>query len=278
MRRDGRQTLEMRGKELASAELTQFDGSCRYGQGMTSVMVALHGPVSAKAEDHLRCAVRVRVLHGASIPTAGGTDRLNVNERKRERCSEQDADELLSLIDSAISAVFVRERFPFCVLAIDVVVLHDDGSLAAVAINAVMQALLDAGLPCRTTMAAVSVAALRSVRGEPEELVYLLDPTQQEEGIMAPVTDGSQYTECAKSHLGGTGSAHICVALGTFVFANPSSGGGLLASHVHRGRNASFGGRGGDVQNLSLRETRDMIELAGRAVPAVLQFMRDCNA
>ncbi|KPA74917.1 putative ribosomal RNA processing protein [Leptomonas pyrrhocoris] len=160
-RRDGRTALEMRGKEMKLSEMVAFDGSSWYAQGQTAVTVSLHGPTLAKSEVYDTCLVRVRVQHARGrTPAAGGAERAVFEEVKLELLTRRDAMELASLLESTIDAVFMRERFPRCVLVVDVVVMQDDGSLPAVALNATMCALLDAGLPCRTTMAAVSVVAL----------------------------------------------------------------------------------------------------------------------
>jgi hypothetical protein len=284
------------------SEMAQFDGSSWYAQGQTAVMVSLHGPTLSKNEEYDTCLVRVRVQHAKGLaPSAGGAERVVYEEMKLEMLTRTDALELTSLLESSIDAVFMRERFPRCVLAVDVVVVHDDGSLAAVALNAVMCALLDAGLPCRTTMAAVSVAAVTRAGAEqktPSSLEFLLDPTSSEEtlGTGCAVVDGRHTSGspsldvAEKGDLaGGVGSVmpllsrsaaqalqaqYRCISTGVFVLSNPACGGGVLAQLVRR-----CGGRVDDDNGggLSLEAYAQMLTLAERAAVVLFEFFRQCN-
>ncbi|AIN95204.1 ribosomal RNA processing protein, putative [Leishmania panamensis] len=246
-RRDGRTALELRGKEMKLSDMTTFDGSSWYAQGQTAVMVSLHGPTVAKNDEYDTCAVNVRVQHARALaPAAGGAEKALYEERKLGLLTRTDALALESLLESVLGAVFLRERFPRCVLVVDVVVVQDDGSLPAVALNALMCALLDAGLPCRTTAAAVCVAVV--TRGGGTEVAdsssspaegrlfslggpssaaggvceYLLDPTSAEESLgvgyaaaspcvaeKAAVTDAGAITA---SSLAATPLAHRSAA------------------------------------------------------------------
>ncbi|CCW70416.1 unnamed protein product [Phytomonas sp. Hart1] len=276
-RRDGRQALEMRAKELRVSELTQFDGSGWYSQGKSSALVALHGPTTAKTieQDYTRCRVRVRVLHAASAPFSGGSERVNQIERGRVRAHQLDANELVGMVERALEAVFIAERFPYTVLGVDVVIMGEDGGLLAVVINAVMCALLSAGLPCRTTMAAVAVAALltsgeedKKEKGrDPSSLVsssleLLLDPTAEEESLRADSGGGSAQE-------GAPTSSWTCLAHGTFVFTNPKAAGGLIVSHLKR--------RCTDAAALSPQQLTTMMTLAERGANMLFDFFRQCN-
>lgn len=278
LRRDARQPLEMRGKELKLSELNTFDGSCWFSQGLSSVLVTVHGPATAKVEDYEKCVLRVSVQHASAIPSAGGAERVNVLERRRAQTSITDANDLLSVLERTVNAVVMTEAFPRCVLAIDVVIMYEDGSLPAVAVNAVMCALLDAGVPCRTTMAAVSLAVIADLspsasaatssssasttasknadtkpapksaakakaHDAPMKKIFLLDPTQLEEtlGVNVATTDNAAASSSPSSSLAvlsPSTTPHVCVATATFVFANPNCGGGLLASDIRRSRAA----------------------------------------
>ncbi|KAL7697726.1 ribosomal RNA processing protein [Lotmaria passim] len=235
-RRDGRTALELRGREMRLSEMIEFDGSSAYAQGQTAVMVALHGPTLAKNEVYDTCVVRVRVQHTKSLtPSAGGAERAMYEEVKLEKLIRTDALELESLLECTIDAVFIRDRFPRCVLVVDVVVVQDDGSLPAVALNAVMCALIDAGLPCRTTMAAVEVAAVarageKGAQTAPatsssssaaqggSAVEFLLDPTSAEETLGAGYSGNTIATSAvaekgdlasSTNTVGGDGTASV---------------------------------------------------------------------
>lgn len=306
-RRDGRTALEIRGKEMKLSEMADFDGSSWYAQGQTAVMVSIHGPTLAKNEEYDTCMMRVRVQHARGLtPSAGGAERAVYEEMRLEMLTRTDALELGSLLESALDAVVMRDRFPRCVLVVDVVVVQDDGSLPAVALNAVMCALLDAGLPCRTTMAAVSVAALTrgaeatanspaatdahgaAAEAAGSSLEFVLDPTSAEEALGAGYSSASSAVAEKGDLVGSAGTGVVllsrdgtqalqgryrCVSTGVFVFSNPACGGGLLAQLVRRrGGDCAVGGGG-----LSLEAYGHMMTLAERAATVLFDFFRQCN-
>ncbi|ORC85017.1 putative ribosomal RNA processing protein 41B, putative,3 exoribonuclease [Trypanosoma theileri] len=265
VRRDGRGEREMRGKELQTSVFNQFDGSAWYAQGLTTVAASVNGPVAARQEDYRKCHVRVNVTRAARVPQAGGTDRLCLEqEREEQRRTDGETERLLTTF---VEAVVLLERFPRCVLEIHVTVLGDDGSLLAVATNAVMCALLDAGVPCRTTIAAVSVAvcaphdneALLPLTSSGASLseasssasLLLLDPTMAEEA-----------TDEVRS-----------VATTTFILSNPNGGGGgVLASNMHL-----YPHRSKHVKSVSAKDFAAMAALAARAAVTIFTFMQNCG-
>lgn len=291
------------------SEMAEFDGSSWYAQGQTAVLVTLHGPTLAKNEEYDTCLVRVRVQHAHGLtPSAGGAERAVYEEMKLEMLTRTDALELESLLESTIDAVVMRDRFPRCVLVVDVVVVQDDGSLAAVALNAVMCALLDAGVPCRTTMAAVCVAAVTRAedaaagdasRAVGSSLELLLDPTTAEETLGAGNTAAAtaaggekarstaDATMAEKGDLSGAAAARLsllrpdalqghyrCVSTGVFVFSNPACGGGVLAQLVRR-RSGGDSGTGANI--VSVEVYGQMMTLAERAAVVLFDFFRQCN-
>ncbi|EKG06647.1 ribosomal RNA processing protein 41B, putative,3' exoribonuclease, putative [Trypanosoma cruzi] len=276
LRRDGRGHREMRGKELRTSELTQFDGSAWYSQGLTTVVAAVNGPVAARQEDYRKCGVQVYVNRAVRIPRAGGTDRLCVEEQRVEQ-RRMDA-EVEMFLTASIQAVVRLDQFPRCVLEVHVTILADDGALLSVATNALMCALLDAGVPCRTTVAAVSVVAFAPEDGSPVTaptttttttaapeassllssslpLALLLDPTRVEEG-------GDGVRTCATA---------------TFVLSNSADGsnnssGGVLVSQLQTcPRSSMHGGR------MSSKDLVGMVALAERAAVSIFSFFRKCN-
>ncbi|KAF5217598.1 hypothetical protein ECC02_009522 [Trypanosoma cruzi] len=275
LRRDGRGHREMRGKELRTSELTQFDGSAWYSQGLTTVVAAVNGPVAARQEDYRKCNVQVYVNRAVRIPRAGGTDRLCVEEQRLEQ-QRMDA-EVEMFLTASIQAVVRLDQFPRCVLEVHVTILADDGALLSVATNALMCALLDAGVPCRTTVAAVTIVAFAPEDGSPvtaptttttkaapeasslfsssSPLALLLDPTRVEE-----VGDGVRT--CATA---------------TFVLSNSvdgsnnSSGGALVSQLQTCPRSSMHGGR------MSSKDLVGMVVLAERAAVSIFSFFRKCN-
>jgi len=296
---------------MRTSECSQFDGSAWFSQGQSAAQAILHGPVQAKNEEYDTCALRVAIHHAAAVaPMAGGAGRLIAEECRREVRSRIDAFELEQLVESAVDAVFLRERFPRCVLVIDVTVVQNDGSLAAVVINAVMCALLDAGLPCRTTVAAVCVAALRPSRAPgvaapssssspppslpsaggapPSTLEYVLDPSLFEEDLEAAATAGdreavapsSSPSLLQKNESRLHQDLYACVGTGVFVFANLKGGGGIVAHQVRRAKAASHAKQQQQQleSELTISSYAKMSALAERAAGVLFDFFRQCNA
>ncbi|RNF14555.1 ribosomal rRNA processing protein 41B [Trypanosoma conorhini] len=263
-RRDGRGPREMRGKELRTSELTQFDGSAWYSQGLTTVVVAVNGPVAARQDDYRRCGVQVYVSRAARLPRAGGAEQLCVEEQRVEQRRADAAVE--AFLAASLEAVVRLEQFPRCVLEAHVTVLADDGALLSVAANALMCALLDAGVPCRTTVAAVSIAACAAegpeqttgaaaAEASAAPLLLLLDPTRVEEEGDGVRTRATATFLLSSSADGGDGC-----------------GGGVLASQLRAcPRSAAYGG------GVSSKELAGMIALAERAAGSLFAFFRNCN-
>ncbi|SCU68575.1 ribosomal RNA processing protein 41B [Trypanosoma equiperdum] len=247
-RRDGRTAREMRGKELRTSDLSQFDGSAWYSQGLTAVTVAINGPTAARQENYRRCTTCIHVNRAARIPQEGGTGRLIMMERReRERCED---GELKQFLTSLVEAIVCLDRFPRCVLEAHVTVLMDDGALFAVASNAIMCALLDAGVPCRSTIAAVSLIMCNPEasgnEGEPE---IFLDPTAVEES-----------TDEVRSY-----------ASATFVLTN-TGGEAVLASRVQaRPRSSAYS------RSITPKDLSRMFALAAKAAETLFVFFRNCS-
>lgn len=268
-RLDGRAPGEMRGKELRTAELAHFDGSAYYSQGQTAVLVSLTGPTAARAEDYRRCLVEVKVLRSRMVPQAGGASRLSHTERQRALIVQD--TEIASVVESCVTAAVVLERYPRSALAFSIDVLADDGGLLATVVNATMCAILDAGLACRTTFAAVGVCSIRpynhshdsdesSTAGSPGQTI-LMDPTKLEE-------DGLNELEGNSGPL-----ASHNASMGTFIFSNPKSGGGLLASVMQARPSKGSVGSGG----FSAQAYAELESWAEKAVGTLFEFMRNCG-
>ena len=203
---------QLRGKELRTTQLSQFDGSAWYGQGQTAVMAAVCGPVAARGEqeDYRRCVIEVAVVRNTQNATAGGAERNIVDRRKR---SQQTSDaELALFISSILQEVILVDLFPRCALQVSVDVLSDDGSLWSIAMNAVMCALLDAAVPCRTTFAASQILASFLDASQLRPTIQMrVDPTQLEEKQACNSTTAATTTvSCLLVHgLGAAGGGTL---------------------------------------------------------------------
>lgn len=152
----------------ATALLVSSDVRINYSQGKTSVVVALSGPATAKhestyekAEVVVRLQSRVGVLALQPLFAVGSApEKRRFFEARHQQLHETYASVLLPLVQASTEAVLCLEQFPRCVIVIDVVVEEEDGGLFSTVLNGVMCAILEAGLPCRTSFAAITVAVL----------------------------------------------------------------------------------------------------------------------
>lgn len=152
----------------ATALLVSSDVRISYSQGKTSVVVALSGPATSKheatyekAEVVVRLQSHVGVLALQPLFAVGSApEKRRFFEARHQELHETYASVLLPLVQASTEAVLCLEQFPRCVIVIDVVVEEQDGGLFSTVLNGIMCAILEAGLPCRTTFAAITVAAL----------------------------------------------------------------------------------------------------------------------
>jgi hypothetical protein len=218
-----------------------------YSQGNTSVVVTVNGPLAARPEQELfyEAALEVLVTRAEGVAIAGGASRTLADEDRRA-ISLVDAELSAAITTCARSAVLL-DQFPRSLIQINVVIVADDGSLVAVVLNAVMCALLDAAIPCRTTFAAVSMCAVP----QPSGFTLLLDTTLKEEceDLVSDSQDGGAY-------------------LATYVFALPQSGGGVLMSKLRR--------IGFQPLSLSTGHMKAMVSLAEQAAAVTFDFFTNC--
>lgn len=156
----------------ATALVLSSDVRISYSQGKTSLIVALSGPTTSKheatyekAEVVFRLQSRVGVLALQPLFAVGSApEKRRFFEARHHQLHETYASVLLPLLQTAAESVLCLEQFPRCVIMIDVLVEEEDGGLFAAVLNGVMCAILKAGLPCRTSFAAVTVAVLTAMK------------------------------------------------------------------------------------------------------------------
>lgn len=157
IREDGRSTDGLRALSCELGVLTSTDGSARFRAGLTSALASVHGPrpaQSARFEDAERARLEVHVA-----PAAGAAGAREA--------------ELAVFLRQALAPLIVLTASPRAVITVGVHVQSDDGGAAAVAFNAAVLALADAGVPLRAIAGAVALA--RASDGG-----LLVDPTRDE--------------------------------------------------------------------------------------------------
>jgi ribonuclease PH len=239
-RPDFREAMELRPREARVGELSAFDGSAWLSCGGTSVLVGISGPTApprVALEKFDEAVVTVAVNRAQAIASAGSASKFIADRRRDERFASDAA--LSESLRQLLSAVVSLREYPRCVFHFAVHVLCDDGSVTATAMNAAMLALLDAGVSCRTTIAAASVAMVSTKAGSSQQ--HVLDTSSEEEAA--------------------------AVATATFAHVIPAAGGGALYSRVEA-----------PGAPLSVDELLAMDRLTRDAAATVFNFYRECLA
>ncbi|KAJ3040576.1 Exosome component 5 [Rhizophlyctis rosea] len=156
MRPDKRGPTDVRVFNTALGQLSRADGSARWKFGDTTVLCGIFGPAPVGVRDEKLDKALVEV----SFSAAHG--RSTTRERLHER-----------LIRSTFETAILSALHPRTGIRITCQTLCDDGSVLATSINAVMLALMDAGIPLRSVITAVTCMI-------DKEGVCLLDPTELE--------------------------------------------------------------------------------------------------
>jgi len=155
--------------------LSRADGSVRFSQGRTSVIVAVYGPIQVQARkekiDRATVQVVFKSIYGQKTPFES---------------------EKASLIRQSLESIILVTQHPRTLISIIIQVVHDDGSLVAASITGAWIALVDAGIQCKANLCSVSICALGVIKNKPAqkeeetgaryvEWRYLIDPTKEEE-------------------------------------------------------------------------------------------------
>ncbi|KAJ2848651.1 exosome non-catalytic core subunit rrp46 [Coemansia brasiliensis] len=155
-RPDRRETSQIRALHCALGQLNRADGSAQFSAGNTSVICGIYGPVDVKLYDEKLDRAHIEVKFRPDIGVPMTKDKWN---------------------ESAIRSTFEREiigqMHPRTLVQINIQVRQNDGSVDAAAINATTLALVDAGIPLRSMVAAATCAVCANGN-------IVIDPTQEE--------------------------------------------------------------------------------------------------
>jgi len=170
--------------------ISEADGSCKFGNGETSVVASVYGPQTPRFMRHeeydtATLEVEYRLVGGIkSTSSSSGGITFDHQEREGAKYLKQ---ALLGAID--------RRSFPRMLILIRVSVLLDDGGSLATALNACSLAIVDAGIPMHYVPCAVTIAILptslasllgANAEGKGEDSSWCLDPNKEmEEGATA---------------------------------------------------------------------------------------------
>ncbi|RQM20845.1 hypothetical protein B5M09_003698 [Aphanomyces astaci] len=159
----GVQSKEIRPLSCEQGLLNRADGSARFSHGSTSVVASVNGPAAAKNR-------RQEKVDAATLEVVFKSDKGAPTARDKE---------YEVILRQTFETVVYLENFPRAVISLTVQVVEDDGSLLAVAINAVNLALLDAGIPMRSLVGAITCSIL-------DDGQLCLDPSLTEGDVSCP--------------------------------------------------------------------------------------------
>eukprot|EP00243_Klebsormidium_subtile_P004092 TRINITY_DN17870_c0_g1_i1.p1 TRINITY_DN17870_c0_g1~~TRINITY_DN17870_c0_g1_i1.p1 ORF type:complete len:248 (+),score=28.67 TRINITY_DN17870_c0_g1_i1:295-1038(+) len=172
LRKDGRTFNQLRGMVCDRGLLHRADGSAKWSQDGTSVLVGVYGPknMPPKREDPEKAVLEVLWKPKSGIQ--------GPEEREAE-----------IILRRTLEAVVLAPLFPRAGISVIVLVIHDDGALLSCAINAACAALVDAGIPMTGLLASATIALAKSGDSAVDGAHLRLDPTREEQ-------EGAQATVC----------------------------------------------------------------------------------
>ena len=166
-RKDGRTPSQLRPLAYEQSLLHRADGSIRYSQGNTSLIVAVYGPALAshREEQWDKAALVFSFDSTSTTPSA----------------SSLSPAALCYHLQSTFTPIVLLSLHPRHRISVHVQLLSDDGAVLAAAVNATMIALMDAGVQCREMIAAVELRVKQHGAGkEDNKATVLLDPSREE--------------------------------------------------------------------------------------------------
>jgi exosome complex component RRP46 len=142
-RPDRRSELQIRAPDLRAGLLVRADGSVRYSQGHTQLIIAVHGPIPVGRKDE---KIERATLEVIMKPSYGRNDQ-HIDVHRAE------------MIRLSLESMALLHHHPCTKIEVVIQVIRDDGSLLATALNGCCLALLDAGVQCNSIISAVTMAA-----------------------------------------------------------------------------------------------------------------------
>ncbi len=149
---DGREYDEMRSVKLEVGVLKRADGSAYIEMGDNKILVAVYGPREVHPK-HLQEPDR------AILTCRYNMAPFSVSERKRPGPDRRSV-EISKVIKNALLPTIFIEHFPRTKVDIFIEVLQSDAGTRCAGITAASLALVDAGIPVRDLVAAVSVGKI----------------------------------------------------------------------------------------------------------------------
>lgn len=188
LRTDGRRWNELRRQTSSLSTQPSADGSSLFTQGNTLVTCTVSGPREARSGAQ-RDAARATIETELTIAPFAQTDR-----RKRGK-NDKRLVELQTAISNAFQSHCFTHLYPRSEIRIAIHVLSLDGGLLACCLNAASLALVDAGVPMPSILAACTSGLILnpdedSSKGMPEGILDLNNSEELELPFLTVATVG----------------------------------------------------------------------------------------
>lgn len=135
--------------------LNHTDGSAIFELGNTKVLATVHGPREARGQKAAHDSATLTVnFHTATFSSVSG-------ERKKQLRMDRRQTEWATFIRETLEGVVLTSTFPRSQIDIFVEVLNADGGVLAASFNAVVLALIDAGIPMTDYLITLSCAHIQ---------------------------------------------------------------------------------------------------------------------
>lgn len=148
IRKDLRDYNQLRPFSINIGGLSEYDGSCQFSQGNSTVLTTVQGPGQPRFSRHdnvekLSIDIEVNIPNKINPSTIGtnsiSSSTLNSSSLKNEEFVE---NYLLTILNNCINIHLYKKKL----LIVKILILQDNGSILSTILNSVTLALLDSGI------------------------------------------------------------------------------------------------------------------------------------
>ncbi|XP_042906720.1 exosome complex component RRP46 [Parasteatoda tepidariorum] len=125
---------------LQFSNLSRADGSVIFSTGETVIQAAAYGPTEIKISKELYDKAAIEVIFNPKVGQSGCEERVIEN-----------------FVRSSLEPMIIKELHPRSSITVIIQEMQNAGNLLACCVNAAYLAVLDAGIPLRGSIAAVSI-------------------------------------------------------------------------------------------------------------------------
>ncbi|KAK4943337.1 Exosome non-catalytic core component [Elasticomyces elasticus] len=186
LRQDGRRWNELRRITASISTQPSSDGSSLLTMGNTMVLCTVTGPREGRGQ---------RDNNNAIIETEINIAPFAQMDRRRRNRNDKRTQELQTTISNAFQSHLFTHLYPRSTISITLHVLSLDGALLVACLNAASLALVDAGVPMPSILAAISSGSITPTddsSAKPEPILDLNNAEEQELPFLSIATVSGQ--------------------------------------------------------------------------------------